>query len=99
MFFLIAYATRLCTNESKWEEKGDYGLCIGCSGELSNSVRIKKKNIEGSMIIFRVSQLRFRYLWLMLSLDGISLFVPMVFQLFCLLVVFLFYSAIGLGMD
>ncbi len=26
-----AYASRLCTNESQWEERGHYELCIGCS--------------------------------------------------------------------
>ena len=26
-----AYATRLCTNESQWEERSHYELCIGCS--------------------------------------------------------------------
>jgi hypothetical protein len=41
--FYLAYALRLCTNESVWEEKADYSLCIGCSSdEIPNSVCIKK---------------------------------------------------------
>lgn len=37
--FLLAFATRICTNESRWEERGDYNLCIGCvPDEVSNSV-------------------------------------------------------------
>ena len=40
--FYLAYALRLCTNESVWEEKGDYSLCIGCSSdEIHNSVCIE----------------------------------------------------------
>lgn len=27
----LAYATRLCTNASLWEERSHYELCIGCS--------------------------------------------------------------------
>ena len=39
--FLLAFATRSCTNETRWEEKGDYNLCIGCTlDEVSNSVCI-----------------------------------------------------------
>lgn len=30
-----AYATRLCTNESQWEERTNYELCIGCSPTVS----------------------------------------------------------------
>jgi hypothetical protein len=26
-----AYASRLCTNNSQWEERSHYELCIGCS--------------------------------------------------------------------
>jgi hypothetical protein len=26
-----AYASRLCTNKSQWEERSHYQLCIGCS--------------------------------------------------------------------
>lgn len=34
-----AFATRLCTNNSQWENKGDYSLCMGCSpADVSNSV-------------------------------------------------------------
>ena len=31
-----AYAARLCTNESQWEERAHYELCIGCSLTVSH---------------------------------------------------------------
>lgn len=39
-----AFATRLCTNESKWENKSNYALCIGCSSvNRANSVKTARK--------------------------------------------------------
>ncbi|CAF1649929.1 unnamed protein product, partial [Didymodactylos carnosus] len=35
-----AYATRLCTNDSKWEERAHYELCIGCDSSSQDSVYI-----------------------------------------------------------
>ncbi len=31
VFNLIAYASRLCTDKSRWETRSHYELCIGCS--------------------------------------------------------------------
>ncbi|CAF1041975.1 unnamed protein product [Rotaria sordida] len=52
--FLIAYATRLCTNQSRWEDKSHYGLCIGCSpDELSNSSRTNTFSLPEAYIVTR----------------------------------------------
>lgn len=43
-FLILAYAARFCTNESRWEERGEYGLCIGCPTQnISISVRVQRK--------------------------------------------------------
>ncbi|CAF0872376.1 unnamed protein product [Adineta ricciae] len=49
-----AYATRLCTNESRWEEKSYYGFCIGCSpAELTNSNATNAFSLPPTYVIIR----------------------------------------------
>ncbi|CAF3345037.1 unnamed protein product [Rotaria socialis] len=49
-----AYATRLCTNQSRWEERANYGLCIGCSpADLSNSSGTNAFSLPTAYIVTR----------------------------------------------
>ncbi|CAF1315023.1 unnamed protein product [Adineta steineri] len=49
-----AYATRLCTNESRWQDKGHYSLCMGCSpSELSNSSTTGPFSLPPAYVVIR----------------------------------------------
>ncbi|CAF4123352.1 unnamed protein product [Rotaria sp. Silwood2] len=48
------YATRLCTNQSRWEDKAHYSLCMGCSpAELFNSSRANAFSLPAAYIVTR----------------------------------------------